>query len=461
MIKKIAIGIVAALAACDAEGLSDKGITPTESTVISTRCNGYTERRIISEPDGSIDIEVLERSAACGWDPEPRGELYEEACEAPYTLVSTYHDGEYGFYEERSPDSEQCGYVPVVFNVALDDTFGDRFKPAVFSVEYEVRGEPAEWEYDAGDLRAERVGSELHVYGNGQEFQQEVLINDEPFMVQFSPEPRCPKVEPTTDCLGYSFLGDDEGLIYYGEEDDQIVTLDLVFLQVIGECTEYGAYTFLCEDELDRSFYEERVDRYNSVMERSGVFVRFNLKELKAITTTGLNAGLSIVRMLDADIGLGRGTSCPDSCGCALVNTSFRRAGYGVSRCGWGTDLHELGHIVGLAHGPENRAYAANGYVFPRFGHGWNNNRCNMQGDLMSYNYSSYVFLNSRQTCAEVWEEDDDVETRVTDWSYADSAYHWNRVRYDLSLIFDEHTAGTVLQLREIDLDEEEILVVD
>jgi hypothetical protein len=461
MIRKIAIGTVALLAACGAEEQPER-VIPEDGQVVSTRCIGYERRAVLTDGEGGYRMVVAGRSPECGWDPEPRGKLYEEACEAPHTLVSTYHDGGYGYYEERTPESEQCGFIPEELEVAVNDEFGDRFKPAVLKVFYEVRGEPAEWEYDAGDLRAEKVGDELHVYGNGEEFQQEVLINDEPFMVQFSPEPRCATQEASVDCLGYRYSGRMDGLIYYGEEDDQIVTIDLVLLIVAASCEITPADRALtCDDEVDRSKYQRRVDRYNDAMERSGVFLRFNLKDVRLTTSWGLNTGRSVIGALNGDIGLGIGAACPGSCGCAHPNTRYVNPGYGISMCGWKTDLHELGHVVGLAHGPENRGFAARGYLFSEFGHGWNSTPCNREGDIMSYNYSSYVFFNSALKCAEVWSKSDDVETAVTDRSYADSAYHWNRIRYDLSLIYDEHNEGTVLALKEIEIDDDLTVILD
>lgn len=463
MIKKIAIGMVALLAACGADE-RPKPVIPEAGVVVGTWCAGYTQRSLLTDGNGGYEVRVKERSPECGWDPEPRGTLYEEACEAPYTLVSTYHDGEYGYYEQRIPNSEQCGFIAEELEVVVNDEFGDRFKPAVLQVSFEVRGEPAEWDYDAGDLRAEKVGDELHVYGNGEDFQQEVLINGEPFVVQFSPEPRCAAQQKHVDCMGYSYSGSPAGLIYYGEDDEQIVTVDLVLLVVRGSCDTppppVDRY-FICEDEVDREKYQKRVDKYNDALERSGVFLRFELKDIKVSLSGSLNVGRSVVRVLGGDIGLGLGAACTGTCGCAFPNTKYQKAGYGISACGWSTDLHELGHVVGLAHGPQNIINADSGYVFSEFGHGWNDNSCNRQGDIMSYNASSYVFFNSKLKCAEVWKGDEDVETAVTDRSYADSAYHWNRIRYDLSLIHDEHNEGTVLSLREITPDEDLPAIID
>jgi hypothetical protein len=174
-------------------------------------------------------------------------------------------------------------------------------------------------------------------------------------------------------------------------------------------------------------------------MENSGVFVRFVLKEYRYIETSSLLTAGSLADYLNADISIGLGTTCPDTCGCAYAYKTYKRPGFGWSVCGWSTDLHEMGHSIGLAHGPENSASPSMGYLFPEFGHGWMYNQCNSAGDLMSYNSYSNEFLNSKIEC-------DNVDAYVTDRSYADSAYHLNRIRYDVSLVNDD--AGAVESLR-------------
>ena len=122
----------------------------------------------------------------------------------------------------------------------------------------------------------------------------------------------------------------------------------------------------------------------------------------------------------------------------AYPNRTYRQAGFGFANCFITTDLHELGHVVGLAHGPNNSSNPAEGYVFPEFGHGdYDQCRGGRTDDIMSYGDKSH-FYNSLITCAErfgpEWSD-----APAGDRYRADSAYHWNRIRYDLSLIHDEH----------------------
>ena len=325
-----------------------------------------------------------------------------------------------------------------VLTVAIDDTYGDRFKPAVIDVTYTLEDEAIEWTYET-DLRAVRTDTGLLVYGNGDTYEGMVVINDEPFLVQLSSEPRCGRAELNTDCLGYQYLGDFQGQVYYGEDDDQIVEWELVVLRYIGTC-EIPSIQGLCDDEVyDIEQAEDRVQKYNQAMENSGVFVRFVLKEYRYIETSSLLTAGSLADYLNADISIGLGTTCPDTCGCAYAYKTYKKPGFGWSVCGWSTDLHEMGHSIGLAHGPENSANPATGYLFPEFGHGWMYNQCNSAGDIMSYNSYSNEFFNSKIEC-------DNVDAYVTDRSYADSAYHLNRIRYDVSLVNDD--AGTVESLR-------------
>jgi hypothetical protein len=147
----------------------------------------------------------------------------------------------------------------------------------------------------------------------------------------------------------------------------------------------------------------------------------------------------SIVTRIPVDITLGYGTSYPDTCGVADVTTYFRegKPPTSMSRCTYYTDLHELGHSVGLAHGPENQYNEAVGYIFPEFGHGYND-ICGQYDDLMSYGYDGKFHSNSTLFCDEIfgdWYEGIWAGGR----EYSDTGYALNRVRYNVSLIHDEN----------------------
>ena len=334
-----------------------------------------------------------------------------------------------------------------VLTVDIDDTYGDRFKPVVVDVSYTLEAEPIEWTYET-DLRAVRTDSGLLVYGNGDTYEGAVVINDSSFLVQLSSEPRCDRVEIRTDCLGYEYVGDAGGQIYYGEEDDQIVDWELVILQYVSECDVPSDVVGLCDDPTDVEKVEDRIKNYNRSMENSGVHVRFVLKDYRYVDTTSLLTGRALADVLEADISIGLGVTCPNTCGCAYAYNTYNNPSFGWSVCGWTTDLHEMGHGIGLAHGPENSSNESSGYLFPEFGHGWMYNQCNSAGDLMSYNQTKNEFLNSRLTCNDVYADGD--ETYVTDRSYADSAYHLNRIRYDVSIVNDQFNEGTIKALRMI-----------
>lgn len=409
---------------------------PVEGTVLSEECVEYTLVQKIADGKGGSYEELTQRSPDCGWNPPPYGELFGTECDG-YALVTTYHDGEYGFYEVREKDAEICGFIPPVFNVAIDNTYGDRFRPVVVTVEYMVQGEPAEWTYEVEMGRAEKVSDDtLHIYGDGTGNSVDFLlyINGESFLYHLKEEPRC-GVEDSKDCLGYTQYGEWD-LIYYHEEDTDIVDVELMVAVY-----DYDSTSPVPLTDTEDSRYKKvvtRVSQYNEMMDKSGIFINWVLKEVYLWRIPDLHGGEDFTRSIDVDIGLGMGVSYPDTCGVAYPNVSFDRAGFGLSRCGYQIDLHELGHVVGLAHGPNNSAYNDEGYIFPEFGHGDYDQCGSRTDDIMSYGSKDH-FFNSKKDCDDVF-PGKGYAGPSGDRLRADSAYHWNRIRYDLSLIHDEHT---------------------
>ena len=428
----IALASLIALSGCfDREAQQGQATGPTGVTVVveppfTPYCEGYDYH---TGPE-----EVEENSPECGYDPPEAGTPHDSYCDG-YTSVLVYNDGAYGFYEERTAQDTDCGYIPPSLSVVIDNTHGDRFKPVIVYVDYTVQGEPAQWDWEVPFGEVDPFTDRLEIYGDGQRHEDLTLtVNGEEFQYQLYPEPRCGRVDPYTDCQGYSYKGPSDGYIYYGDEDDQVVEWQLGYIYYDNTLEPYQ---FVQSNGDDRAWYEasRMVERMNRVYEEAGVHIRLVLEP----TAVGYGRYMNNLGHTDmtrkigtADLSLGRGITCPDTGGCAHVNKSFREnSGFTVAgtigRDDPYTGLHEIGHMVGLAHGPDNRAYQKSGYIWPDFGHGHSTPFCDNVTDLMSYEWTGRTHNNSQMTCEDGWP--------AGDRSYADSAYHLNRVRYDVSLI--------------------------
>ena len=413
----------------------------SEGTLLSSECRDFTKVEVIADGVGGQTEKESPESPECGWNPEPTGTLSDTECR-DFTLVSTYHDGSYGFYEAAEEDSEECGYIEPTLNVLIDNASGDRFKPVIVFVDYREQGEPAEWDFEVPYGSVEVYSDRLEIFGDGQRHSDLALyINGEEFLYQLYPEPRCGKVDPYTDCQGYRYKGVSGGYIYYGEEDQQVVEWQLGYIYYDNTLEPYE---FVQSDGDDAAWREASlmVGRMNKVYEDSGVYIRLILEPSAVGFGRYMNNSghTDMARKIGtADVSLGRGITCPNSGGCAMVSTHFRaNTGFTLAgtirRADAYTGLHEIGHTAGLAHGPDNSAHARDGYIWPDFGHGYSEPFCNTRAiDIMSYGVRSFTHNNSTQTCDDGWP--------AGDRSSADSAYHLNRVRYDVSLIGVEQDA--------------------
>ena len=428
---------------------------PEQGTILSSTCSGSTLIEQIADGQGGSIKSLTGNSEQC--IPEA-GTLLREGCSKDYPGVKwfQYADGEGGTYSEKDNKSVECGWSPPVLSLSLIEEFGDAFKPVVVKVDYtNFKGEPEPWGmvHSSSSIgNAIRVDRDtVEIYGDGQLGNGIFTLGNQEIQFFMEEEPVC-SVEFSVDCAGYQQRGG-QHLIYYGEEDEQIVVWELAVLLYHshyqnGDDITVGLYDRHAQDSKEWIKWQKRVDQYNEIYERSGVHIRFKLKRLQQAHWHNPGDIGYMLTNKDVDVALGHGWSPQGTCGVARVKRYFRE-GYppgSISKCDVYTDLHEIGHSVGLAHGPENQSNEAVGYIFPEFGHGYND-ICGQYDDLMSYGNEGIFHSNALKYCSEVVTRDH-TDMPAGDRLWSDTAYALNRVRFTVSLIHNEHNVlGTQRQL--------------
>ena len=284
-----------------------------------------------------------------------------------------------------------------------------------------------------------------------------MIVNGDEWRYTIQTEPRCTAVN-RVDCVGYNYSGPHTGYVYYGENDTHVVEWELGIVHWLPvkdpEDPQSGhqIYEYWTEDNKPEQWdrYQQQVDQYNEIYARSGIHVRFVLKTLAAGNYGVSDSGhglQSLARQMNVDIAIGNGRTCPNTCGCAFPRSVFLEGSTpvtGVSICGASTDLHELGHGMGLGHGPNNSSNPGSGYIWEQFGHG-EYAFCGSYDDIMSYGVDRKGHHNSLRTCVQQYGDVVGFKVRVSEDEYddpagnretADAAYHINRLRYDISLIY-------------------------
>lgn len=443
---------------------------PEAGTVLDSYCLGYTYWEEIADGEGSYYSTSQEYSQQCGYTaPPPAGTLLKSGCSADYPGVKwfQYADGEGGTYAEKDPKSRECGWEPPTLKLSINsgdedredrqimpDT-GDRFTPVVVDVDYKnFLGEPEGWGMEDASSTIgwlQRRGSQIYIWGDGRTGDGTLTLGRTEIQFYMEDEPRCDHEQvnnygSSVDCMGYRVSRNAKPFRYYGEEDDFVVPWEYTVVEYISHRNEpditSGIYEEYERDSNTFKKWQRKVDSMNELLEKSGVYIHIVLKKVARAHYHGLGDLERTFRGEETDVVIGWGISNEGTCGIAYPNKIFRQGEpvVGMSKCGWKTDLHELGHAVGLAHGPENQAYAQSGYIWPDFGHGWND-YCGQYDDIMSYGYNDEGFGNSRQICEDQYPNNSRVNGHdpAGHRDYHDSAYHLNRVRYDVSQIHPEY----------------------
>lgn len=434
---------------------------PIAGTVLDQYCVETTRYTETADGEGGVITTTETESEECGYVPPvnpPYGTLLDEGCseEFPGVKWEIYADGEGGTYTIKEPKSTYCGWTPptLVLRIAEEsDGVGDRFTPVVVDVDYtDWQGNEEPWgmkDVSSSIGWTQRRGNQIYIWGDGRLEDGILTVGNKEILYYMEEEPVCAhEKEPsgvTYDCQGHRVRKGTRSFIYYGDDSEFVVPWEYTVLEYISHRTDPEVETGIDPDGWAEAGdsrwmkWQRKVDSMNELLEKSGVFVTIQLVGVGRAHYHNLRDLERIVRGLETDIVIGWGISNPDTCGIAYPNTRFNRDEpvVGMSRCGWKTDLHEIGHAVGLAHGPENQYNEAHGYIFPDFGHGWND-YCGTNDDIMSYGYEDNGFGNSDQLCGDQYPKTYAKDQPAGYRDYHDSAYHLNRIRFDVGLIHPE-----------------------
>ena len=268
-----------------------------------------------------------------------------------------------------------------------------------------------------------------------------------------------------TDCKGHYVKSTypEEGYIFFGDDDTTVVNWEVVLFVFDNRCAEIvdgvkqGAVCDVANKQSPEYLRDlKNIERMNEVLERSGVYVHLDLVDIRYAYFTGFMDKDYYEKDYNVDAVLQLGGPASNvnggiACGWAGFNENFTRPLKPWGICGWQALLHELGHTVGLGHGPYNPSNADTGYVFGSFGHG-DTSVCPGHSSMMAYNVNQTLFSNSLMTCAEITPNGsggDKPAGRRTAIDGYDEAYAINRVRYDAAGINGEIILKEVTQTEE------------
>lgn len=431
--------------------------------------------------------------------PPDEGTILDEFCEDT-TKVTITADGSGGEVRSEEEKSEECGWEPAPVVVTMERSESDYFKGAIVTVD-DPDNVGWDWHVSAGHVIETETGLEIRRDGNLG--RATLTINGKEYFFEMVHEPMCDVTRDGSsrykyDCLGYEQGGASAAMIYYGEEDTQVVQVEIGFVITDWYCENDAPRLGLDPEKvcLQHAQVTPEFEMYQRVYDNVEYFNEFNRKHKVYIefVVTGIewgpswfdiysfpNGSLKMREESDTIYGVGGsggyGGQAFQPRSIWPGKTTPASVGLGMG----GTMMHEVGHTMGLGHGvwgnptwtleePGDNFHHMGGSIFPRFGHGWDGRPgegvCGVQGSVMSYG-SGAMWTNSLMTCDEIgYSTPGWWGNRVGDRTQSDEAYALNRVRYSFSLIHNEHLSPAMELVADLDpmaeeYDDSSILIND
>jgi hypothetical protein len=391
---------------------------------------------------------------------DQQGTVYSSECDE-YTLTEVIADGQGGEEERTTQDSTECGYEDPIITVETVQDTGDRFDRVEFKVSATHYGEDIDWDFDIEYGTVVKTEDGIEIASDGRLGTHVGIIAGEEYQYTFVREPQCEgTIEDYDsffipyDCQGYRQGAGTPFYIWYGEPDvdTRIVYWDVIQMYadarydglegrpLIGEPNDYTLY---------RS--EHLVKIVNERFEQWGIHVRIRLIGTYAtISPTSLTYHKFIEdgTLPPADFIANNQTAGAGYCGFAGQTGKFRdhkmkhRYLTFQNGCSADTWLHEMGHAVGLGHGPQTEN-PGGGVTFPDFAQGAGGGSvCGPHYDMMTYGggWNSKSFTSPYVDCERHYPDNYKQYhgTPSGDTTFSATGYAINRVRYDVSLVHDE-----------------------